>query len=125
MFLDQLLVCTLSLSPLQFFHRPLQSPFIDPESVDRATMSDLPQLLLASLNPSTRKQAEQRLNELSVQSGFLTHTLGLILDTAQEKAVRLSASVYLKNMAKMRWEEVSWSASDWDATGASGKKLEC
>ncbi|ESK86419.1 importin-alpha export [Moniliophthora roreri MCA 2997] len=68
-------------------------------------MSDLPALLLASLNPATRKQAEQNLNALSEQQGFLSHLLTLVLNQSQDRAVRLSASVYLKNLVKLRWEE--------------------
>ncbi|KAK0194119.1 CAS/CSE protein [Armillaria mellea] len=68
-------------------------------------MSELPQLLLASLNPATRKQAEQSLDAFSAQQGFLSHLLRLVLDQSQERAVRLSGSVYLKNIAKLKWEE--------------------
>ncbi|KAK7018654.1 importin-alpha export receptor [Paramarasmius palmivorus] len=68
-------------------------------------MADLPTLLLASLNPGTRKQAEQNLNALSEQPGFLSHLLTLVLNQSQDRAVRLSASVYLKNLVKLRWEE--------------------
>ncbi|CDO76999.1 hypothetical protein BN946_scf184298.g26 [Trametes cinnabarina] len=68
-------------------------------------MAELPSLLLASLNPSTRKQAEQTLQQLSVQPGFLTHLLSLVLQSSQDRAVRLAASVYLKNLIKSRWED--------------------
>ncbi|KAJ6621313.1 importin alpha re-exporter [Mycena sp. CBHHK59/15] len=68
-------------------------------------MSDLPSLLLASLNPATRKTAEQSLNNLSVQQGFLSHLLCLILDSTKDRPVRLAGSVFLKNIAKLRWEE--------------------
>jgi exportin-2 (importin alpha re-exporter) len=70
-------------------------------------MADLPSLLLASLNPDTRKQAEQNLTALSLHPGFLVHLLNLILEPSQDRAVRLSGSVYLKNITKLRWEEVS------------------
>lgn len=69
-------------------------------------MSDLPSLLLASLNPTTRKLAEQNLNDLSLQPGFLSHLLRLILDATKERPVRLAGSVFLKNIARLRWEEV-------------------
>lgn len=69
-------------------------------------MADLPALLLASLNPNTRKQAEHNLNALSVQPGFLSHLLRLVLESSQDRAVRLSGGVYLKNITKLRWEEV-------------------
>ncbi|KAI0749865.1 armadillo-type protein [Daedaleopsis nitida] len=68
-------------------------------------MAELPSLLLASLNPSSRKQAEQNLQALSTQPGFLTHLLTLVLQTTQDRAVRLAASVYLKNVVKSRWED--------------------
>ncbi|PPR06747.1 hypothetical protein CVT24_013054 [Panaeolus cyanescens] len=68
-------------------------------------MADLPALLLASLNPVTRKQAEQNLSSLSNQPGFLTHLLQLILQSSQDRSVRLAGSVYLKNITKTRWEE--------------------
>ena len=70
------------------------------------TMADLPNLLLASLEPSTRKQAEQNLNAISTQKGFLTHLLALVLERTQPASVRLAGSIYLKNIAKLRWEEV-------------------
>lgn len=74
-------------------------------------MADLSTLLLASLKPETRKQAEQNLSSLSTQPGFLTHLLRLVLEQSQDRAVRLSGSIYLKNITKLRWEEVrvcSW-----------------
>lgn len=71
-----------------------------------SAMSDLSSLLLASLNPATRKSAELNLNALSIQPGFLSHLLGLILDPTKERSVRLAGSVFLKNIAKGRWEEV-------------------
>ncbi|KAF7419339.1 importin-alpha export receptor [Pleurotus ostreatus] len=67
-------------------------------------MSDLPTLLTASLRPETRKQAEQALEALSRQSGFLASLLRLVLESS-DRAVKLSGSVYLKNIAKSRWEE--------------------
>ncbi|KAE9382629.1 hypothetical protein BT96DRAFT_1050621, partial [Gymnopus androsaceus JB14] len=66
-------------------------------------MADLPNLLLASLDPSTRKQAEQNLNAYSEQQGFLSHLLGLVIDQSQNRSVRLSGSIYLKNISKSRW----------------------
>ncbi|KAI5122027.1 hypothetical protein M0805_008018 [Coniferiporia weirii] len=68
-------------------------------------MSDLPSLLLASLNPTTRKQAEQNLAALSAQPGFLPVLLQLILSPTQDRSVRLAGSVFLKNTVKRRWEE--------------------
>ncbi|VDB88356.1 unnamed protein product [Peniophora sp. CBMAI 1063] len=66
-------------------------------------MADIPQLLLASLNPQTRKQAEQTLTSYSDQPGFLTSLLQLVLEGSQDNATRLAAAVYLKNQAKTRW----------------------
>ena len=71
-------------------------------------MADLAALLLASLNPDSRKQAERDLNALGLQHGFLSHLLHLVLDPAQDRPVRLSGSIYLKNITKHRWEEVSF-----------------
>ncbi|KAG6872821.1 hypothetical protein C0995_006303 [Termitomyces sp. Mi166 len=68
-------------------------------------MADLPALLLASLNSTTRKQAEQNLDAVSVQPGFLLHLLRLVLEPSQDRAVRLAGGVYLKNITKHRWEE--------------------
>ncbi|KAI0684913.1 Cse1-domain-containing protein [Cytidiella melzeri] len=68
-------------------------------------MSDLPALLLASLNPSSRKQAEQNLHALSVQPGFLPVLLRLVLEVSQDRSVRLAASVFFKNVVKNKWED--------------------
>ncbi|KAI9448619.1 armadillo-type protein [Lactarius psammicola] len=68
-------------------------------------MSDIPKLLLDSLNPHTRKQAEQSLEAYSRQPAFVVHLLRLVLDATQNGAVRLAASVYLKNMVKLGWLE--------------------
>jgi len=70
-------------------------------------MAELPSLLLQSLDPNTRKQAEQNLYTISTQPGFLLHLLQLVLEPSQNRAVRLAGSVYLKNITKLRWEEVS------------------
>jgi hypothetical protein len=69
-------------------------------------MTDLPPILQALLDPRTQKKAEQQLNVLSSQQGFLSHLLRLVLDASQLPTIRLSGSVYLKNIAKLRWEEV-------------------
>ncbi|TFY54539.1 hypothetical protein EVG20_g9663 [Dentipellis fragilis] len=66
-------------------------------------MSDIPSLLLASLSPQTRKQAEQSLQTFSLQPSFVNHLLELVLNPAQDRAVRLAGSVYLKNVVKLRW----------------------
>ncbi|EKM56806.1 uncharacterized protein PHACADRAFT_141741 [Phanerochaete carnosa HHB-10118-sp] len=79
-------------------------------------MSDLPQLLLASLNPVTRKQAEQSLHALSQQPGFLPHLLRLVLDTSQDRSVRLAASVFFKNVVKNRWDDEEAPVSEVDKT---------
>jgi exportin-2 (importin alpha re-exporter) len=68
-------------------------------------MSDVPSLLKASLSPATRKDAETRLEQLTTQPGFLPHLLGLCVDPNQDRSVRLAASVYLKNVAKLKWME--------------------
>ncbi|KAG6331701.1 hypothetical protein ID866_7388 [Astraeus odoratus] len=68
-------------------------------------MADIASLLRASLEPSTRKQAEQQLDQLTPQDGFLSHLLRLVLDVTQDRSVRLAGGIYLKNVAKLRWEE--------------------
>ncbi|KAI0296781.1 armadillo-type protein [Multifurca ochricompacta] len=68
-------------------------------------MSDIPKLLLYSLNPQSRKQAEQSLEAYSRQPAFVIHLLQLVLDVTQDNAVRLAASVYLKNTVKLGWLE--------------------
>lgn len=70
-------------------------------------MADLPRLLLESLDPNTRKRAEQNLYAINTQPGFLLHLLQLVLEPSQNRAVRLAGGVYLKNITKLRWEEVS------------------
>jgi exportin-2 (importin alpha re-exporter) len=74
-------------------------------------MSDLPVLLLASLQPTTRKEAEQNLQAFSVQPGFLSHLLRLVLTPTVDRPARLAGSVYLKNTIKNRWDDVSYSTS--------------
>lgn len=69
-------------------------------------MSELPALLLSSLSPATRKQAEQNLHILATQPGFLALLLRLILDPSQDRAVRLAGSVFFKNVVRRKWEEV-------------------
>ena len=77
-------------------------------------MADLPALLLASLQPDSRKQAEQSLQALSLQPGFLPHLLTLVLQSSQDRAVRLAGSVYLKNLVKSRWDDVRRAALNLD-----------
>jgi hypothetical protein len=73
--------------------------------IDPQSMSDIPRLLLDSLNPQIRKQAEQSLQAYSRQPAFVLHLLRLVLDPTQNTAVRLAASVYLKNTVKLGWLE--------------------
>ena len=72
-------------------------------------MADIPNLLLASLQPQSRKQAEQNLNVLSTQPGFLEVLLRLTLQSDQDRAVRLAASVLFKNVIRRRWDAVCFS----------------
>ncbi|KAF7976444.1 hypothetical protein HWV62_6681 [Athelia sp. TMB] len=68
--------------------------------------NDLSSLLLASLQPASRKQAEQSLTSLSAQPGFIGALLQLVLGQGTtDRSVRLAASVYLKNVTKLRWDE--------------------
>lgn len=75
------------------------------DSLVVVVMSDIPKLLLDSLNPHTRKQAEQSLEAYSRQPAFVIHLLQLVLNPANDIGVRLAASVYLKNTVKLRWLE--------------------
>ncbi|KIJ59904.1 hypothetical protein HYDPIDRAFT_99775 [Hydnomerulius pinastri MD-312] len=68
-------------------------------------MSDIASLLQASLQPASRKQAEQQLSQLTAQEGFLPHLLRLILNNTQDRPTRLAGGIYLKNIAKLKWEE--------------------
>jgi hypothetical protein len=71
-------------------------------------MADLPTLLVASLDPSSRKEAENKLTTYSLQENFLSHLLSsLILDSSQNYNVRLAGSVFFKNVIKKRWSAVS------------------
>jgi len=74
-------------------------------------MANLPKIFTASLQPDTRKEAEKALTSLSDQPGFLGVLLQLILDSSQDRSVRLTASIYLKNVVKTRWEEACLSAT--------------
>ncbi|GBE78775.1 hypothetical protein SCP_0116680 [Sparassis crispa] len=87
--------------------RPTSSPSITSNSSSVFIMSELPTLLLASLNPASRKQAEQNLQSLSLQPGFLSVLLRLVLEQSQDRAARLAGSVYLKNVVKNRWDDLS------------------
>ncbi|KAG8999003.1 importin-alpha export receptor [Tulasnella sp. JGI-2019a] len=65
---------------------------------------DLPSILLASLNPSTRSQAEATLTSLSSsQPQFLISLLQLVLQPSQQIQARQAAAVYFKNTVKRRW----------------------
>ncbi|KAG0700788.1 CAS/CSE protein [Suillus ampliporus] len=68
-------------------------------------MSNIASLLQASLQPASRKQAEQQLRALASQQGFLAHLLTLILNVSCDRPTRLAGGIYLKNVAKLRWEE--------------------
>lgn len=66
---------------------------------------NLSSLLLASLDPSARKQAEAALEGLSTQQGFLFALLQLIIADGGDQSARLAGAVYLKNLVRSRWEE--------------------
>jgi hypothetical protein len=81
-------------------------------------MADLSALFLASLNPQTRKEAENTLEQLSLQSNFTLSLLNLTLNGSGDRAVRLASGVYLKNTVRKRWDPVSppfllWPYSRW------------
>ncbi|KAG8776418.1 importin-alpha export receptor [Serendipita sp. 397] len=66
-------------------------------------MADLSTLFRATFDPQTRKQAEAALEQYSLQPGFALHLLTITLDGGQDRAVRLAAGIYLKNIARKRW----------------------
>ncbi|EIW74080.1 importin alpha re-exporter [Coniophora puteana RWD-64-598 SS2] len=68
-------------------------------------MSDLAALLKQSLDPATRKPAEAQLTDLTSQPGFLPALLALVLDSAQDVPIRLAGAIYIKNIARTRWDE--------------------
>ncbi|KZT24288.1 hypothetical protein NEOLEDRAFT_1179287 [Neolentinus lepideus HHB14362 ss-1] len=69
-------------------------------------MLDLTALFISSLDPTSRKIANQTLHSLSQQPGFLPHLFILIINPAQDRpAARLAAAVYLKNIVKNRWDD--------------------
>ena len=81
-----------------------------------STMPGIAPLILASLNPETRRQAEQNLHALSSQPGLLAAILHLILDASQDRSVRLAASVFLKNTVKRRWGDEDAPMQDAEKT---------
>jgi Importin-beta N-terminal domain len=76
-------------------------------------MADLSALFLASLNPQTRKEAENTLEQLSLQPNFSLSLLSLTLDGSGDRAVRLASGVYLKNTVRKRWDPVSHPFPSW------------
>jgi hypothetical protein len=85
--------------------RPRARRVAFPPGIWTTTMADLP-ALLASLNPATRKDAENTLTQFANQPGFLQALLQLVLATGADRPVRLAGSVYLKNTVKRKWNEV-------------------
>lgn len=71
------------------------------------TSTGVPGLLAASLVIDQRKAAEQQLDALSVQSGFVPHLLQLVLERSQPVQIRQAACLYFKNQIKARWDDVS------------------
>ena len=71
-------------------------------------MADLAALFSASLDPSTRKQAEQALTQASLQQNFVLEVLAFALSSAQDRAIRLASGIYFKNIIKRRWSPVSF-----------------
>src|SRR6202041_1695194 len=63
-------------------------------------------MLLASLNPQTRKSAEQALISFSNQNDSLVALLAFVLDSRQDKGARLAGAALFKNTIKRRWFEV-------------------
>jgi exportin-2 (importin alpha re-exporter) len=74
----------------------------------------VPELLLGSLDPTTRLAAERQLNEAARQAGFVPHLLTIVLDKGQRSEVRIAAAVYLKNAARRRWADEEEPIPDGD-----------
>lgn len=70
-------------------------------------MAELAALFFSSLDPSTRKQAEQTLTQASLAQNFGLEVLALALDSTQDRAIRLASGIYFKNTIKRRWSPVS------------------
>jgi len=70
-------------------------------------MADLAALFSASLDPITRKQAEQTLTQASLEQNFALEVLALALSSTQDRAIRLASGIYFKNTIKRRWSPVS------------------
>ena len=70
-------------------------------------MAELSTLLLASLNPGSRKAAEHSLLEFSNSPNSLSTLLTIILDPSGDPGARLAAGTLFKNTIKRRWFEVS------------------
>jgi len=71
-------------------------------------MAELAALFSASLDPGTRKQAEQALTEASLSQNFAIEVLALALSSTQDRAIRLASGIYFKNTIKRRWSPVSF-----------------
>jgi hypothetical protein len=70
-------------------------------------MADLTAPFSASLDPSTRKQAELALTQTSRQQNFALEVLALSRSSNQDRAIRLVSGIYFKNTIKRRWSPVS------------------
>lgn len=71
-------------------------------------MADLAALFSASLDPITRKQAEQALTQASLVQNFALEVLALALSSTQDRAIRLASGIYFKNTIKRRWSPVGF-----------------
>ncbi len=78
------------------------------------SVPDFPALLRASLDPSSRREAEHRLKELAGAPVFLPTLLQFVVGSggtvggvaAVDRSIRLAGAVYLKNVVKRNWVDV-------------------
>ena len=70
-------------------------------------LAELPPILQASLNATTRKDAEQKLKVLSTTPHFLPSLLQLVLASPTvDMSIRLTGAIYLKNVVRKNWIDV-------------------
>ncbi|ORY85547.1 importin-alpha re-exporter [Protomyces lactucae-debilis] len=62
-------------------------------------------LLRQSFDPSTSKQAEERLRQAETQSGFASVLLEIVASTSIDLPTRQAASLFFKNYVKRNWED--------------------
>ncbi|RMZ83690.1 hypothetical protein DV738_g935, partial [Chaetothyriales sp. CBS 135597] len=72
-----------------------------------ATQQSLAQLLDASLDPRTNKQAEEKIRQQENSPGFALVLLEITAQTSFAYNTRLAAALFFKNFIKRNWTDVS------------------